>query len=76
VNENHRRCRSCGAPVVWVWSSAGKAMPLDAVPVPDGMFQLVDGRAWTVRSDLQPGPRYTSHFATCPQAYDWRRRSR
>lgn len=41
-------CRSCGAPIAWVVTRAGKRAPID----PDG----------------------TNHFATCPQAAEWRKR--
>ena len=46
-NEGH--CRSCGAPVLWCVTPAGKRAPVNR-----------DG---------------TSHFADCPQAADWRKRS-
>lgn len=41
-------CRSCGAPIWWIRTKAGKRAPVDA-----------DG---------------TNHFATCPQADQWRKR--
>ncbi len=55
-------CRSCKAPVVWIrLEASGKAIPCDPkvlVIVTDG-GQIARGRV--------------SHFATCPQAKDWRR---
>lgn len=59
-------------------------MPLDAEPVPLGtivLSKLVDGRE--VARYLTPSnaedfadgrPRYTSHFSTCPDAAQWRRK--
>lgn len=55
------RCKSCGAEILWIRTSNGKAMPLDAKPekriVLDGVMKiakLVDT--------------YQLHFATCPYA--------
>lgn len=71
-------CRSCGAPVVWARTSTGGSMPVDADPSPVGNVELVDDdgilRA-TVHSQPPLGvdDLYVSHFATCPDANDWRR---
>lgn len=66
------RCRSCGAPIWWAVTEAGKRIPLDE---PDGVGNLI---AWRdhlgylrARSNPDPGPgEYLarSHFATCPHA--------
>lgn len=52
-----RRCRGCGAPIVWIQTKAGKRMPVNVEPyttvVTDG-GEVVRGR--------------TSHFSTCPMA--------
>ncbi len=69
-------CRSCDAPVLWVVTLAGKRMPLDAKPRPDGNVILFgDGRCRYLGKDEGPveQPRYVSHFATCGQAKEWRR---
>jgi hypothetical protein len=73
-------CRTCGAPVVWATTKNDKAMPIDAQPVADGNVELAAGPtpgtvAATVLSgpSLMPGPLRKSHFATCPDADDWRR---
>ena len=64
-------CRTCGAPILWAVTGQGKRMPLDVdrrpVLVVEG--ELDDGTAIVSQ---QAG--YTSHFATCPQADDWRRK--
>jgi hypothetical protein len=55
-------CRSCGAPIVWFRTKAGKRMPVDAATTKptDAEHQL----------DLT---RHISHFATCPNADSHRR---
>jgi hypothetical protein len=79
-------CRSCNAPVIWARSaSSGRLMPVDREPVDGGNVLVTRGpsgfTATVVGKQPQPnlfgddGPRYTSHFATCPNA-DTHRRSR
>ena len=66
-----KKCRSCGAPVIWTMTAQEKAMPLNADPAPGPLFVL--------RKDLVGGNfaeavhAYTSHFSTCPHADEWRR---
>lgn len=82
-------CRSCGQPVAWAVTDAGKAIPLDADPagdplvVPDGNLEATPGPLFSVRHvipgelnlfDLfEPPTRYRTHFATCPEAASWRK---
>lgn len=75
-------CRSCDAPIVWCRTRAGKNMPVDADPVEDGDFCIADGddgKPLAVHVKSYPGKvphdveRYTSHFATCPNADQFRR---
>lgn len=68
-------CRSCDAPMVWVHTPAGKRMPLDPDPTPDGNVEIIDGYA-VVHSQppLEHGDLFTPHFATCPQGAEWSRR--
>lgn len=49
-------CRSCGAPVLWAQTPAGKAMPLNPQPVPNGNVLLVDRQAGRARGrrDMRP----------------------
>jgi hypothetical protein len=86
----HDKCRGCGAPIIWIRTRDGKHMPCNPEVVeidpagaktmcivtndggvewgspvtPDSLFgdmgQVVRGRA--------------SHFATCPEAKQFRRR--
>jgi len=71
-------CRSCGAPIRWVISDRGRSIPIDDKPDPKGLLVLQpheDGRTRAVHfGTVVPGdaPRFTSHFATCPQAAQWR----
>lgn len=71
------RCRSCGAAVLWCRAAAsGKQMPVDLEPAEDGNLSLsVDlfGARIAVVDPYAPMPRHKSHFATCPQADQWRR---
>jgi hypothetical protein len=72
-------CRSCGAAVLWVRSATtGALMPLDAVPCEDGNISLVVGMAHVHHGSLfeemlPEGPRFKSHFATCPSAASHRK---
>ena len=72
------QCRSCGARVMWVKTSKGKKMPLDAEPVANGnlvMATLPDAIAVSYDPTQHGGlSRFTSHFATCPQSAAWRKR--
>lgn len=81
-------CRSCQAPLIWVATEAtekraAKRMPLDADPerptkalvVEDGNIEFTrtkDGEGnWIVR--YVKGGRFRSHFASCPDAPNFRR---
>lgn len=72
------KCRSCGANVHWVrMIPSGKAMPVDAEPHSKGTISLNHSRTEAIvlpRKLREPGgPLYRSHFATCPEANQWRR---
>jgi len=78
-------CNTCGAPMYWARTRDGKAIPIDVKPTPKGNILLTYNQS---RDDLNakvyapnnthnipPGRnRYTSHFATCPDADKHRRR--
>lgn len=67
-----RACSSCGAPIVWAITEAGKRVPLDAKPIRiaivargnDGA-EIREGDALVIGSGANG---YQSHFATCPNA--------
>lgn len=71
-------CASCGAAIYWLRHERTKtAAPIDAEPSEDGDL-LVDTECGLYRY-LPPVERgyakrklHVSHFATCPQAKDWR----
>lgn len=75
-------CKSCSDPIIWARTEAGRRMPVDAEPVPNGNIELVGGPVPT--AIVRPGqttaaaatgvPLRTSHFATCPRADKHRRR--
>lgn len=78
---NYSKCRSCGARVIWARTEAGKKMPVDATPVRHGNIVLAvekhdaenDPLAITFSEPLDDGnDRFVSHFATCPNAPEWR----
>ncbi len=79
-------CRSCGAPIRWAKTAAGKRMPLDVEPTRDGNVQLgwVGGEQVAIvltREADRAGclvdgiPLYLSHFVTCPDSAALRRPS-
>jgi len=64
-------CRSCRAPLEWAINSVtNKPIPFNAPIVIQPMLDLP---ADVQRVDLA---RTTSHFATCPQANDWRKQKK
>ncbi len=78
------RCRSCAATIRYVKTPAGRTMPLDVEPAPDGNVRvafvggLEVGLVLADPAELAAaridGPLYLSHFATCPDAGRWRRK--
>ena len=72
------QCTSCKAAIVFAtMQSTGKPMPFDAVPDTDGKFYVTEnGKAVHVESPTELASqcrrlgnrKYTSHFATCPNA--------
>jgi hypothetical protein len=75
------RCRSCDAKIVWAKSKYGRLMPLDAVPVGEGVRFFIDepflpgppsaSEPVPIQNEGVPG--YRSHFATCPNANEHRK---
>ena len=72
---NPGACRSCGAPILWILTGkSDKAIPLDLKTRSDGNLVIENGYAVNFQPLLHSGhDRYGSHFATCPQAEQWRR---
>jgi hypothetical protein len=78
LRPDNLRCRSCGAAIFWALTTTGRKVPLDADPVEAeaeaGRYALLwpdDGR--TPRAIHRPAL-YLTHFATCPNASQHRRR--
>ena len=80
VGAEHRgRCVSCNAELIWVKTTAGKVMPVDAAPSLRGNVEIVPSAgggalyAKVHKAPVPGGRARTSHFATCPAAGEWRR---
>lgn len=82
-----KKCKYCGAPIVWVKTQNGRSMPCDAKPVQyqnarggKDVIVLSDGKviraAVITRGGLltpiPDGEGYISHFATCTHANEAR----
>ncbi|HSV39798.1 MAG TPA: hypothetical protein VLI04_13660 [Nocardioidaceae bacterium] len=78
------RCRSCDAPVRWVLVLPNlKRMPIDPEPDPEGNMWVERYQQGTpvmgvaLNREAVPSSEpvaYVSHFVTCPQADEWRKR--
>lgn len=72
-------CASCKAPIFWAETEKnGKPMPIDYAPNEMGNVVIIapaDPREPLVASlDVgfrKNGPRYMTHFATCPDSKSW-----
>jgi hypothetical protein len=74
---NKSQCRSCNADIFWVKTEKGKSMPLDCQTYIDGNIFLKDGVAIYAKDDDEAASteaKYKSHFATCPQSKQWRKK--
>lgn len=60
-----KHCRSCNAEIIWATTPQGRRIPLDAKPLRVFTINEQSGITETVEG-------YTSHFATCPDAEQWR----
>ena len=87
MNRFTQKCRACGAPIIFLKTAKGKTMPVDEGAVffkahPDGKELFILGDGSTMRgnqvSDRAEGDQfgYISHFATCPNADDFRKRGK
>lgn len=80
------QCKSCDATIFWARTRNGRNLPVDAEPVADGNLRvtfgkygpptaaIVDARQVDARQIGLFDKRYVSHFATCPNADQHRRR--
>lgn len=83
-------CKSCGARIAWVRTVEGRNMPMDVGPSEHGNLRVVgrmgahpvvaayaDAAAAAHAATMQglpDEPRWLSHFATCPNAAQHRKR--
>lgn len=75
-------CASCKAEIFWATTEKnGKAHPINYAPDPEGNVVIIapaDPREPLVASmDVgfrKNGPRYMTHFATCPDSASWSKR--
>lgn len=79
-------CGSCHAEIEWVVTESGARMPLDVASVEGGNLTFT-GRTVNGGREVrymkrqgreggllaEPAPTYVSHFATCPDAAQYRR---
>jgi len=71
-------CRSCDAPIIWAYSKNQKLMPIDAEPCDDGNVELRE-QSGIPQAEVHSQPPmgvdklYKSHYASCPNASQWRR---
>jgi hypothetical protein len=68
------RCRDCDAPIVWCLTEAGKRMPVNAKPVRKVTVLVRDPQGGSTPIS-KSRDHYVSHFATCPNAQQHRKRS-
>lgn len=66
-------CRSCGAPILWVKTEAGKRMPIDAKPERRVVLDPLAVRLGADELTARVVDTYVSHFATCPNAAQHRK---
>jgi hypothetical protein len=83
------RCRSCGQEIEFAKTEGGRWMPIDREPVPSGNLVVDRSTYPPIARVIGPGEgsrqlafdsedgevlAYRSHFSSCPQAKEWRRR--
>lgn len=66
-------CRSCNASIEWHKTVAGKNMPIDVEPHPEGnLFINTDGKVEVAKPGTFPRM-FRSHFVSCPHAKQHRK---
>lgn len=79
------RCKACGAAIIWTPLPSGKKMPCDSEAKtywknPQGKSRIVTRNGEVIRCDLEgdiqnaTGIGWTPHWATCPNAKDFKKR--
>jgi hypothetical protein len=70
-------CSSCRAPMIWTVTENGRRMPVDAQKVIGGNINLAADPGGGPPRSIYVGPNlgeYVSHFSTCPQSREFRRK--
>ena len=80
------RCRACGAAIFFVVTDKQENMPVDLDPTTDGNLSITEGIPKPTAVVLTLGqasgmraaglPTYRSHFSTCPNADEFRRKAK
>jgi hypothetical protein len=65
------KCSTCGAEIVWVVTMTGSRMPVNAKTTK--VFRMT-GRTIAGSPEVEIVTAYTTHFVTCPQADQHRRK--
>lgn len=74
-----KKCKACGAPILWLRTTSGKSMPCDPQPVMYWLTPRAKGKAVTLSGevvscvfvgdpDTADGTGFVPHWATCPKA--------
>lgn len=73
------KCAGCGAEIIWTYTEQGKRMPLDAAPMPEtpiapGAYRIAGEVCHAAEPMFDPPGTvyYLNHWATCPQAEQFR----
>ena len=78
------KCKKCGAEIKWIKTIAGKSMPCNPSPVTYWQREKAQGKVVTPNGEViscefegdasqATGIGYIPHFATCPNAADFKR---
>lgn len=87
AEEHPAECNSCHAPILWAVTVNKRPIPLDHQPRDDGNIRLTGATVTAYNKRRGPecevivqgglftddGPRYQSHFVSCPHADELRR---
>lgn len=69
-----KKCRSCGAPVIFIKSKRGKWMICDAEPLPASLGEVRTFEDGSVRQAKEGEIGYIDHHATCPDVKKFRKK--
>jgi len=68
-----KQCKSCGAPIIWAITTNGARCPLNA------NFETFERKTFKLDSGVEVTiikvQEKASHFTTCPQKNQWRKKS-